>query len=215
MSKIKIALVDDHTIVREGFKILLNSSDKMEVVAEAGSGAEAQEIILNADIDVLILDVYMPDMNGIELCEKLKNQGIKTPPVLFLSMHNNKEYFVNAINVGASGFLLKDCEKEELFLAVSKIAEGDTYFANTVSNSLIKSLLDSKTNKLDKSEMSLTQREKEILTLALDGLTAKAIGEKLFISARTVDKHRANIMNKFNVHSIVELINFVRKNNIL
>ena len=214
MNKIKIALVDDHTIVREGFKMLLNSSDRFEVVAEAGDGDEAIGMLENNEVDVLLLDIYMPKMNGIDLCEQLKSKGMKTP-VLFLSMHNNNEYFMKAIKVGASGFLLKDCERDELFLAVNKIASGDTYFANNVSNTLLRNFIGGKKSAKNKIDKVLTSREKDILLLAMEGHSAKVIGERLFISSRTVDKHRSNIMNKFNVHSTIELINYVRNNNLV
>lgn len=212
MNKIKVALVDDHTIVREGFKVLLNTSDNIEVVSEAADGDAALEMLKENAIDVLISDVYMPRMNGIELCEEI-NKSDKKVPILLLSMYNNKEYFVKALKAGASGYLLKDCEKEELCLAIKKVANGDTYFGNSVSNTLMRNMiLDKKTNPKSKE---ITSRERDVLLLAMEGLSTKAIAERLYISARTVDKHRANIMDKFQVHSIVELINYIRKNNIL
>jgi DNA-binding NarL/FixJ family response regulator len=213
MSKIKVGLVDDHTIVREGFKVLLNSTDNIEVVCEAADGDQALTMLQDNQIDVLISDVYMPKLNGIELCTEL-NKNENHVPVLLLSMYNNKEYFVKAIKSGASGYLLKDCEKEELCLAIKKIANGDTYFGNSVSNTLVQSLFEAKKPKT-KGEYHVTPREREILQFAMEGLSTKSIAERLYLSPRTVDKHRANIMEKFGVHSIVELINFIRKNNIL
>ncbi len=213
MNKIKVALVDDHTIVREGFRILLNSSENIEVVSEASDGVLALDMIKTGQIDVVVSDVYMPRMNGIDLCSELSKSD-KHIPVLLLSMYNNKEYFVKAIKAGASGYLLKDCEKEELCLAIKKVANGETYFSNSVSNTLVRNMILDK-NKIDSKKDELTSRERDVLLLAMDGLSTKAIAEKLFISARTVDKHRANIMEKFHVHSIVELINYIRKNKIL
>ncbi len=213
MNKIKVALVDDHTIVREGFKVLLNTSDNIEVVSEAADGDMALDMLKNNVIDVLISDVYMPRMNGIELCEEINKSDIKVP-ILLLSMYNNKEYFVKAIKAGASGYLLKDCEKEELYLAIKKVANGDTYFGNSISNTLMKNMILDKKTQHPKSK-EITSRERDVLLLAMEGLSTKAIAERLYISARTVDKHRANIMDKFQVHSIVELINYIRKNNIL
>jgi DNA-binding NarL/FixJ family response regulator len=212
MSKIRVGLVDDHTIVREGFKVLLNSNENIEVVCEAGDGQEVFEMLSKSPVDILISDVYMPRLNGIELCSELKKQN-NTTPVLLLSMYNNKEYFVKAIKAGASGYLLKDCEKEELCLAIKKIVNGENYFGNSVSNTLVKGLFESKKPKI-KNEYHITTREKEILQLAMEGYTTKTIAERLFLSPRTVDKHRANIMEKFKVHSIVELMNFVRDKNI-
>jgi DNA-binding NarL/FixJ family response regulator len=213
MNKIKVALVDDHTIVREGFKVLLNASDNIEVISEAADGDLALEMLKNNAIDVLISDVYMPNMNGIELCEEI-NKSDKKVPILLLSMYNNKEYFVKALKAGASGYLLKDCEKEELCLAIKKVANGDTYFGNSISSALMRNMILDKKNATPTSK-EITSRERDVLLLAMEGLSTKAIAERLFISARTVDKHRANIMEKFQVHSIVELINYIRKNNIL
>jgi DNA-binding NarL/FixJ family response regulator len=213
MTKIRVALVDDHTVVREGFKALLNLSDSIEVVSEAQDGVAALENISFGNIDILISDVYMPNMNGIDLCVELHKQN-NNIPVLLLSMYNNKEYFIKAIKCGASGYLLKDCEKEELFMAIRKVAQGEKYFGNVIGNALVDSLVG---NQLSDKNLDnvLTLREKDILTLAIEGLSTKLIAERLFISPRTVDKHRSNIMQKFNVHNIVELINYVRVNKIL
>ena len=213
MPKIRVALVDDHTVVREGFKALLNLSDSIEVVSEANDGLSALETISFDAIDVLVSDVYMPNMSGIELCSELQKQENETP-VLLLSMYNNKEYFLKAIKSGASGYLLKDCEKEELFMAIKKVALGEKYFGNVIGNALLQNLVGNST-KEKQNNQGLTFREVQVLKLAVEGLSTKKIADKLFISSRTVDKHRSNIMRKYNVHNIVELINYVRSNNIL
>ena len=212
MTKIKIALVDDHTIVREGFKIMLNSSDFAEVVCEAADGDQALEVLKDNKVDLLITDVYMPNKNGIQLCTEVKSLYPEIP-VLILSMYNNKEYFMNSLRAGASGYLINDCDRDELFLAIKKIIKGDNYYSNSLSNSLVHGIYGKKEMKLSKKD-DLTSRERDVLKLIMDGHTSKGVGEHLAISPRTVDKHRENLMKKFGVNSVVELMNYTIKNNI-
>ncbi len=209
MEKIKVLLADDHTVVREGFKALLNNSGFIEVAREASDGEMVLSRLHDEHFDLVVSDITMPRMGGVELCSQLKrkNPGM---PVLLLTMHSDKEYVSKAIEAGASGYLMKDCEKEELYLAIKKIASGSTYFSSQATSSYT----ETEQRKPEQLRMvtELTKREQEILQLVMDGLPTKHIAEKLYISIRTVDKHRANIMEKFNVHSTVELINYVLRN---
>jgi DNA-binding NarL/FixJ family response regulator len=213
MKKLRIALVDDHTIVREGFKIILNASDFAEVVCEAADGIQALSELAKNEVDILITDVYMPNMNGIQLCTEAHILYPKLP-ILILSMYNNKEYFMNALRAGASGYLLKDCDKEELLLAIKKITKGENYYSNNLSNTLVKNMFDTRSTRSN-TPNELTNREKDVLQLLVEGFSSKGIATHLAISPRTVDKHRENLMKKFGVNSVVELMNYVMKNNII
>ncbi len=215
MEKIKVLLADDHTIVREGFKAVLNGSGFIEVMREASDGQMALDLAASQNYDLLVSDITMPAINGVELCSLIKRRGINVP-VLLLTMHSDREYINKAIEAGAAGYLMKDCEKEELYLAIKKIASGGSYFSSHVTNSFMEGLNEQtrKTITLPNST-ELTRRETEILQLVMDGLPTKQIADRLFISVRTVDKHRSNIMEKFNVHSTVELINYAIRNKLL
>jgi DNA-binding NarL/FixJ family response regulator len=212
-TKLKVALVDDHTVVREGFKALLNSSGKFEVVSEARNAEMALNLVDKHPIDVLITDISMPTMSGIDLCYKLKTEKPELP-VIMLSMHNNKEYLINAYRAGASGYLVKDCDRDELYFAIKKVAKGGRYFGDSITNSMMDRLIESN-NEPQKRFNNLTRRELEILHLLIEGYSTKQIAEKLFISFRTVDKHRSNMMEKIEVHNVVDLINYVRENRLI
>jgi DNA-binding NarL/FixJ family response regulator len=212
-TKLRVALVDDHTVVREGFKALLNASGKFEVVSEARNAEMALELVDKHPIDVLISDISMPTMSGIDLCYKLKTEKPELP-VIMLSMHNNKEYLINAYRAGASGYLVKDCDKDELYFALKKVAKGGRYFGDSITHSMMDKLIETN-NEPQKRFNNLTKRELEILNLLLEGYNTKQIAEKLFISFRTVDKHRSNMMEKIEVHNVVDLINYVRENRLI
>lgn len=210
MEKVKVALVDDHTIVREGFKSLLNNTDHFHVVAEARNGEHALQAMKNNEVDVVVSDISMPNLNGIDFCAKLRDTGNKVP-VIILSMHNNKEYLMNAYRAGASGYLAKDCDKDELFYAIKKVASGGNYFGNSITFNMLESISENKDSNLVKFN-ALTKREKEILQFLLKGHSTKQIAAELFISFRTVDKHRSNMMDKVGVHNVVDLVNFINDN---
>jgi DNA-binding NarL/FixJ family response regulator len=210
MEKIKIALVDDHNIVREGVKALLSDSDHFEVVAEARNGEHALMNFKKNNIDVIVSDISMPNLNGIDFCMKLRETGVKTP-VIILSMHNNKEYLMNAYKAGASGYLAKDCDKEELYYAINQVHKGGNYFGNSITYNMLEGMNDVSEGNLQKFN-SLTKREKEILSFLLQGYTTKQIANETFISFRTVDKHRSNMMGKIGVNNVVDLLNFINQN---
>ena len=152
-------------------------------------------------------------MSGIDLCYKLKTEKPELP-VIMLSMHNNKEYLINAYRAGASGYLVKDCDKDELYFALKKVAKGGRYFGDSITHSMMDKLIETN-NEPQKRFNNLTKRELEILNLLLEGYNTKQIAEKLFISFRTVDKHRSNMMEKIEVHNVVDLINYVRENRLI
>ncbi|UXP31835.1 response regulator transcription factor [Reichenbachiella agarivorans] len=213
MSKIKVILADDHIIVRNGIKILLESNGDVEVIAEASNGEEALEKVKLLRPDILISDIRMPIMNGIEATSKIKEFSPNTK-ALILSMHDDEEYIIKSIESGASGYLLKDTTKEEFSKALHAIMDGQKYFSGDISNILVNSYLNIKDGKpssttnsnVGEVEYHITKREKQILQLVYEGNSNKEIADKLGKSVRTIETHRFNIMKKLNVSNITELL---------
>lgn len=207
-SKIRVVLADDHAIFRKGVKSLLEDELDIEIIGEASDGVEALEKVNQLAPDVLMIDISMPRMTGIEASEIVHKQNPKTK-TLILSMHNNDDYILKAVECGASGYLLKDTGKEEMLKALRTVAGGEKYFTGTVSNIIVNGYLNNVSkkdsdNKSDKE--SLSKKEKVILRFIVDGLSSREIAEKLELSGRTVDNHRANMMRKMNVRNAAELV---------
>ena len=202
-SKIKVVLADDHSVVRKGIKMLISSDESIEIMGEAASGVEALEMVKSLNPDIIITDISMPGMTGIELAEKLKSEQSSTK-VLVLSTHNDEEYILRSFEAGALGYLPKDTEEDEFLAAIKVVADGDVYYTNEVSNILTRSLIKQKRTFDDARD--LTEREREILKLIVEGMSNKEIGDKLFISVRTVDTHRRNIMDKIEAKNTAELV---------
>jgi DNA-binding NarL/FixJ family response regulator len=203
MKKIKIILADDHSLVREGFKALLNKSGEMEVIAEAENGTQLLQLLDIHSPDVLLIDISMPELNGIEALSTIKklNPNLK---VIILTMHEEAEYVLKSIQVGANGYLLKNVELEELHNAIKKVVAGEKYFNATISNIMIDNLSKAKEVKDDTSP--ITVREKEILQYVAAGLSTKLIADKLEISIRTVETHRVHLLKKLHAQNTAELI---------
>lgn len=217
---VRIILVDDHFLVRDGIRSLLEDESDYEVVGEASDGKEAIEIVKELNPDIVICDIRMPEMSGIETVEHLKKLSNPTKTIM-LSMHDSEEYILQSINAGADGYLLKDASKEEFLKALSTVSKGDTYFSGDVSSILVKQLkkpssTDVVENKggLEQSEhmpksnpFDLTKRENQVLQLAVSGKTNKDIATELNISKRTTEVHRFNLMKKMEVKNVLELSN--------
>jgi len=203
MKKIKIIIADDHRLIRDGIKTMLSKNERFDVIAEAENGEELLKLLNNALPDIILLDITMPGKNGIEIFTELKkvNSAYK---FILLTMHEEPEYVIKAVKGGASGYLLKNLEYEELEKAIITVAEGGKYFNNRVSAILLENL-HNKTEEEAYSE-KLTDRELEILKEIVSGFTTKEIAEKLYISHRTVETHRVNIMRKLEVHNVAELV---------
>lgn len=204
MEKIKIILADDHILVREGFKSLLSRKKEFEVVGEAENGKELLDLIDNLSADILLVDISMPQLNGIEAIAQMKkiNPNLK---FIMLTMHQEAEYILKSIQAGANGYLLKNVEPDELENAIKTVAGGGKYFNTIISNIMIENI--SKWPEQSKEEHSeLTAREKEILQYVADGLSTKLIADKLSISTRTVETHRVHIMKKFQVSNGAEMV---------
>lgn len=209
MSVIKIILVDDHVLVRDGIKALLEDQQDFNVINEASNGIEALKVLKTSVPDLMIIDIRMPEMNGIDLVKAIKTKytGIKT---LVLSMHDSEEYVVASIEAGADGYMLKGASKAEFIKALHTIAAGDKYFAGDVSSIIMNHFVNgpkkvTKVDSTEKDSFGLTKRQKQILTLVLELKNNKQIAEELDISRRTAEVHRFNLMKKLKVSNIKEL----------
>ena len=218
MDKIKVLLVDDHQIVRDGIKSILTDEQDILLIGSVSNAKEALEFIGTNLPDVVIADLSMPNISGIELTEIIaaKYASVK---VLILSMFNNEEYIVNAIRAGAKGYLPKQDSTTEILLeAIRTIHNGDDFFSPSISKIVMKSFVNnlkgSKTNKTAE-KIQLTTREKEILKLYVEGFTNTEISDKLNLSIHTVKTHKNNIMQKYNFKSTVEMIKYAIKNKIV
>jgi DNA-binding NarL/FixJ family response regulator len=205
---IRVVLADDHVFVRDGIKSLLENEANIEVVGEATDGLEALKTIEINQPDLLILDIRMPNLTGIEVVERLRSQ--KNPvKIVMLSMHESEEYVLKSIKAGADGYLLKGSSKEEFLKALHTVAEGGKYFSGDISSILISQLTQvtnfSEVKQSTNEEMLITKREKEILSLLLSGKGNKEIAEALDISKRTAEVHRFNLMKKLKVKNLIEL----------
>jgi len=207
---IRVVLADDHVFVRDGIKSLLENEANIEVVGEAIDGADALEVVAVTQPDLLIVDIRMPNLTGIEVVEKLRSEN-NNVKIIMLSMHESEEYVLKSIKAGADGYLLKGSSKEEFLKALHSVAVGGKYFSGDISSILISQLTNSSPSLEPKQslgeEMMITKREKEILTLLLSGKGNKEIAEALDISKRTAEVHRFNLMKKLKVKNLMELSN--------
>lgn len=209
MEHIRVLLADDHDIVRFGISSVLQTAKDIEVVAEAASGAQTLERYKQVQPDVSIIDISMPQMSGIETSSRILEYDPEAK-ILILTMHMNENYLNQVLRVGALGYLLKNSAKDELLDGVRKVASGQTVFSESVSQLMTERYVN-QTRRNDEgggSSVNLTTREKEILKLIADGLTSQEIADKLFISVRTVDTHRANLMQKLKIKNTAALVRY-------
>ena len=212
MDLIKILIADDHSMVREGLKQLLELEDDIEVIAQAGNGQETIEKILEHKPDVILLDINMPVMNGLEVLTYLKENNIESN-VLMLTIHNEVEYLYKAVEIGVNGYVLKDSEADVLIKAIRTIYEGETYIQPNMAAKLIKKM-NGKSDQQDDAK-KLTKRELEVLSLITEGLLNKEIAHKLCISEKTVKNHVSNIFKKIEVSDRTQAAVFAIKNNMV
>jgi DNA-binding NarL/FixJ family response regulator len=207
---IRVVLTDDHVFVRDGIKSLLENEANIKVVGEATDGLEALKVVEELKPDLLILDIRMPNLTGIEVVEKLRAQNNQVK-IVMLSMHESEEYVLKSIKAGADGYLLKGSSKDEFLKAVHTVANGGKYFSGDISSILIGQLSNpaalAETKQPIDDDMMITKREKEILKLLLSGKGNKEIAEALDISKRTAEVHRFNLMKKLKVKNLMELSN--------
>lgn len=211
--KVKIALVDDHTLFRTGMRGLLVQRDDYEVVADVGSGEEFLALLPDLDVDVVFMDI---SMQGIDGCETTRRALSMCPDlrIITLSMYGDDHYYTLMVESGASGFLLKDSDIEEVYNAIDSVQSGDSYFSSALLGSLTRNM-SMATIDVPKDEDALSDREIEILVEVCRGLSNQEIADKLFISKRTVDKHRANILEKTGCKNTANLVVYAIKNHLV
>jgi RNA polymerase sigma factor (sigma-70 family) len=208
-SKTRLLLADDHALVRKGLRLILSQEPTFEVVAEASHGREAISMVRTHHPDVVVMDVAMPHVNGVTAVRSILEEEPQCR-ILMLSMHRDAAYVRESLRAGAKGYLLKDAVDHELVTAVKALADGDAYLSPAVSNTV---LADYRQHVSDATE--LTAREREVLQLLAEGLTAKEIAQRLDISAYTVDAHRSRVMRKLQISSIGELVRFAMRNGLV
>ena len=215
---ISILLVDDHQIILDGIKQMLEGESSICICACAENGKQALSWVEQNSPDIIITDVSMPDMNGVEYCEHIQKMNIPSK-VIVLSMYASEDYIFKAIQAGAKGYLTKqNTTKEELISAIHRIVNGEEYYSPAVASIMMKNYVNKaqkKSNLETKTVESLTTREREILKLYAEGYSNQEIADKLCISNRTVDAHKNNIMQKFEFKSTVDMVKFAIKNNIV
>lgn len=207
---IKILLADDHSLVRHGFRMILSAQPDMEIAGEAGNGREAVELVQKLKPDVVVMDVTMPELNGIEATRRLIELSPRTR-VLALSMHKDAVYVREILRAGARGYLLKDSADADLLAAVRAVAKGEGYLSPGVSDAVLSDYRRHVTDPLD----LLTTREREVLQLIAEGKTNKEIATSLTLSVYTVEAHRGRLMEKLNLHSTGELVRFAIRSGLI
>lgn len=214
MANIKVLLVDDHKIVRDGIKLMLESQVGIDVVAEANNGAEALEKLKNVLIDIVIMDINMPEMDGITATKEIKSvyPDVK---VLALTMSNDDLHIRQMIQVGASGYIMKSAGRVELKDAINSIMNGKHYFSDEATHSIMMDLVKGKGKPTSPDSVHITDRELEILELIVQEFTNQEIAEKLFISSRTVDAHRRNLLQKTGARNTAGLVKYAFQQNII
>jgi DNA-binding NarL/FixJ family response regulator len=210
MKRIRILLADDHAVVRQGFKMILAEQPDMEIIGEAGNGREVVELAERLRPDVVVMDVAMPELNGIEATRRLR-ESMPHTRVVALSMHKDSVYVREILRAGARGYLLKDSMAADLVSAVRTVAAGEGYLSPGVSNAVLDDYRRHVTDPID----LLTSREREVLQMLAEGKTNKEIASVLNLSVYTVDAHRGRIMEKLNLHSINELVRFAVRNGLI
>ncbi|MDO8690203.1 MAG: response regulator transcription factor [Dehalococcoidia bacterium] len=215
MDKLKILIVDDHAVVRAGIRLLLNSQSDIEVVGEARDGEEAIARTEELAPDIILMDVAMAGLSGIEATRKI-TQAHPEARVLMLTMHDDEEYFFQAVNAGASGYVLKEATPEDLVSALRLVASGGVAFHPRLGRKLLEDYL----RRMQRGEetetySSLTEREREILRLTAEGQSAREIGSELTLSPKTVERHRANLMRKLDLHNRSQVVQYAMRKGLI
>ncbi|MCW5890104.1 MAG: response regulator transcription factor [bacterium] len=212
MPKLRVLLVDDHTVVRQGLRKILESDDEIEIVGEAGDGRTAVDMVQRMRPHVVVMDVALPELNGIEATRQITKR-VDGAKVLVLTMHSDDVYVRQSLKAGARGYLLKDSEDLDLIKAVKAVGQGGSFFSPSVSKVLLAGYLGDPTGKEVEDNLALlTDREREVLQLIAEGKTNKDVASLLNVSINTVETHRKHVMEKLDLHNTAELVRFaVRK----
>jgi len=207
----KVLLADDHVLIRHGIKNIIKKNVQFQVVGEVSSGKQLMSFLEESETDLIILDISMPDIGGMEAIGLVKGKypWIK---ILMLTMHKNKQYFYNAMAAGADGYLMKDDSDEELLVAITKVLSGKSYISPYMTDDFADDVINMYRNERRTPFQELTKREKEILQLVVQGLTSRKMAEQLNLSQRTIDHHRSNLLRKFNRKNSVDLVNYAVRN---
>ena len=211
--ELTILIVDDHPFFREGLKSLLVRHSGYRVVGEAGNGYEALEKAKELKPDLVIMDISLPDGSGIDVAQEIR-ELLSGTKIVILSMHLKIDYIVKAFRSGAIGYITKDSATEKLLECLETVSRGEYFMDSSLSHAVVENLVKAREQETDVASANysaLTPREQEVLRLLAEGLSAKEIADKLFISQKTVENHRTNIMNKLHLHSTVELIRYAAK----
>ncbi len=224
---IRVLLADDHDILRQGLKMLLGLQKDLQVVGEARTGREAVALVQQLQPDVVVLDISMPDMDGLEACRLIRNEQ-PTTQVLILTMHESEEYFLQALRMGAAGYLVKKAAPTDLQMAISAVARGDAFLYPGLAKALIRAYVTPSSAKPDRQDTSypnasglaqelrtLTPREIEVLKLVAEGHTNQEIADQLVLSIKTVQAHRANVMEKLGLRDITQLVRFAIRHKLI
>lgn len=216
METINILLVDDHTLIREGLKLILKKNKQFKIIGEASNGVEALEFLEKnaAKTHVMLLDITMPELDGFEVAKVVKKK-YSDLKVLALTMHNEESYITKMIDVGVHGYVLKDSNLDDLSSAIKTILDDKPYYSSDVSAVMINSLMNKDKQKDNNAIDNLTEREKEIIHLISDGYKSSEIADKLELSTRTIEVHRRNLMKKLEVKNTAELVSYVLKSKLI
>ncbi len=215
MGKIRVLLAEDHVIVREGLRSILSTNPSIEVVGEAINGKEAVQKTIELTPDIVLMDISMPDMNGLEATRQIKRSNPDVR-ILALTMHEADEYFYEMLQAGASGYFVKGGSTADLISALQALMQGDVYISPIMAKKLLKDYLKRAKNEPDsESYTGLTTREKEILKYVAEGRNNNQIAEELYLSPSTVQTHRSNIMAKLGLHSRTELVKYALRHGLI
>lgn len=214
MKTYRIIIADDHSLIRQGLKSIIRQDPSLQIVAEAGDGLELLEQLGRRHADMVILDITMPQLNGIEAVAEVRKRHPEID-ILILTMHTNSQYFYQAIAAGAHGYLMKDDSDAELLTAVNTIREGRSYISPQLSAGVTDEMMTAFRDQSKIPFVVLSEREKQVLKLVVQGCSSKKIGTALGLSPRTIDHHRASVLKKFKMKNTVDLVNHVVRNAVL
>lgn len=218
MSEITVVLADDHALIRAGYRFILDEVEDIVLIGEAADGEIAIKVVEELKPDVVVLDITMPNKNGLEAAKEIRAANAEVK-ILMLSMHKEEAYIKQSIENGADGYLVKDTDSEHFLEAIRSLKAGKKYYGETSTKVLLDSFVNQIQNKGEttglKQDYNLSKRELEVLAHVVQGKPSSEIGEELFVSTRTVENHRAHIMQKLDVHSVVELIAKVNQENLI
>ncbi|MDD4857460.1 MAG: response regulator transcription factor [Candidatus Krumholzibacteria bacterium] len=207
MTPITIIIADDHRLFRDGLRTLLDKQKNVRVVAETTDGAETISAVVELKPDIVLMDISMSELNGIEAARRIASQGAATR-IIMLSMHSDRRFITESLKAGAVGYLLKDCAFDEVLLAVKAVNEGAIYLSSRISESVIKDYIAMAKSVPGSAFSVLSAREREVLQLLAEGKSTKETAAKLHVSVKTVETHRKQIMDKLDIHSVAALTRY-------